>query len=150
MGSNVHPKQVSFLAAYAVFGSVHQASRLAKCHRNAHYVWLKTDPGYPALFEDAERRAGDYLEGEMRRRATQGVVRAVRHKGRIVGYQTEFSDTLLALAVKGTKPEKYGTQRIAGADGGALKVDVSGRESLRARIAGIATRLGRADSEPNG
>lgn len=47
------------------------------------------------------------LEDEAVRRANEGIRKAVRYKGKIVGYDTEFSDSLLIFMLKGGKPEKY-------------------------------------------
>jgi len=47
------------------------------------------------------------LEDEMIRRGHEGLRKAVRYKGKVVGYETEYSDRLLELALKGNAPDKY-------------------------------------------
>lgn len=101
------PKQRRFLAAFSACGSLTQAARWAKIHRQTHYDWLDNDPSYRPAFEKAERRAARSLEDEAVRRAHDGVRKAIRYKGRVVGYETEFSDTLLTILLKGNNPEKF-------------------------------------------
>lgn len=101
------PKQRRFLAAFAACGSLTQAARWAKIHRQTHYDWLDNDVAYKPAFERAGRRAARTLEDEAVRRAHEGVRKAIRYKGRIVGYETEFSDSLLTTLLKGNNPEKF-------------------------------------------
>jgi hypothetical protein len=65
-----------------------------------HYDWLGADPAYAAAYAEAEPRAQQTLEDEAVRRAHQGLRRAVRYKGKIVGYETEYSDTLMNTLLK--------------------------------------------------
>ncbi len=77
------------------------AARWAKVHRQMHYDWLKEEDGaYRRAFADAEPKARRALEDEAVRRAHQGVRKVVRYKGKIVGHDTEYSDTLMALLLK--------------------------------------------------
>lgn len=41
------------------------------------------------------------------RRAHEGVKKAVYYKGKVVGYETEFSDSLMITMLKATDPEKF-------------------------------------------
>ena len=104
--TKLRPKQRAFLGAYAACGNVCLAARLARCARSQHYWWLK-QPAYAEAFKDAHAEACDALESEVRRRAVEGVVRAVYYKGEVVGYMREYSDTLLMFLMKGAMPEKY-------------------------------------------
>jgi len=98
-------QQARFLAAFAVCGQVCQASRWCKLNRNSHYGWMRDDPSYPARFADAEKRALRTLRDEAVRRARDGLRKAVWYKGKVVGYETEYSDTLLATLLKSLDPE---------------------------------------------
>jgi hypothetical protein len=95
-----------FLAAFAVCGSIVKAARWAHISRQTHYDWME-DPTYRAAFEEAWKRAADALEAEAVRRAHDGIRKAVRYKGRVVGYETEFSDTLLLALLKAKKSNEY-------------------------------------------
>jgi hypothetical protein len=100
-------RQQRFLAAFSACGSLTQAARWAKIHRHTHYDWLENDPTYKPAFEAAEKRAARSLEDEAVRRAHEGIRKAVRYKGKVVGYETEFSDSLLTTLLKATNPEKF-------------------------------------------
>ena len=100
-------KQTRFLAAFAASASVLQAARWAKINRQCHYNWLKEDPTYKPRFEAATAQAAQTLEDEATRRAYEGLRRAVRYKGKIVGYETEYSDSLLIERLRAANPERY-------------------------------------------
>jgi hypothetical protein len=106
-----HKKQ-AFLAAYSQCGNITRAAEMAEIDRGTHYVWLKDDPEYPALFEAATQEAGDRLEQEARRRAVEGVAEPVFYQGEICGTVQRYSDTLLIFLLKGAKPEKYADRAI--------------------------------------
>lgn len=99
--------QKRFLAAFSVAGSIVIASRWSKVHRQSHYNWMRDDATYPPRFEAAEKAASRSLEDEAVRRAAHGLKKAVWYKGKVVGYETEFSDSLLLALLKGNNPEKF-------------------------------------------
>lgn len=99
--------QGKFLAAFAECGIINWAARWAKVHRTSHYVWMNEDPTYPERFKEAERQAARGLVDEATRRGRFGVKKPVWYKGKIVGYETEFSDRMLELVIKGEFPNKY-------------------------------------------
>lgn len=99
--------QGRFLAAFAACCSFTQAARWAKISRQAHYNWLREDPTYRERFELARVKAVQSLEDEAIRRGREGVRKAVRYKGKVVGYETEYSDTCLLATLKANAPEKY-------------------------------------------
>lgn len=51
--------------------------------------------------------AADRLEQEAIRRAVDGTNKPVFFQGEIVGFEKEYSDTLLVLLLKAHKPDKY-------------------------------------------
>lgn len=97
--------QARFLAAFGVCGQIGKAARWCKLHRHAHYNWMQEDPTYPARFAEAEKKAIRTLRDEAVRRAHDGLRKPVWYKGKIVGYETEYSDTLLLGLLKGLDPE---------------------------------------------
>ena len=101
---NLRPLQRRFLRCFEACASVTQSARWAKCSRQMHYDWLEADEAYRRAFTEAEPRAHRALEDEAVRRAHQGVRKAIRYKGKIVGYETEFSDQLLITLLK-TSPK---------------------------------------------
>ena len=134
------PLQSRFLKCFEACASVTQAARWTKITRAAHYLWMKESRAYSDAFADSERVAARTLEDEAVRRAHQGLRKAVWYKGRIVGYETEFSDTLMALLLKGAMPKKYGTTNTAmeltGAGGGPIQLT-----QIREEMAAMVARL---------
>ena len=100
-------QQSRFLAAFGACANVLRAARWAKINRQCHYNWLKEDPTYAARFQEATERAARSLEDEAVRRAHEGLRKPVRYKGKIVGYDTEYSDSLLLALLKANNPEKF-------------------------------------------
>lgn len=118
-------KKKAFLAAFAEVGNITRAAEVAGISRAMHYDWLKDDPDYPDLFQAADQQACDRLEQEARRRAVEGTLKPVFHKGEECGVVREYSDTLLIFLMKGAMPDKYKdrvTNEVTGKDGGPLEV----------------------------
>jgi hypothetical protein len=100
-------QQQSFLAAFAVTASHAKAAEAAKIGHKTHYRWLKDDAEYAAAFAEVKRKAVQVLEDEAIRRALEGVLVPVFHKGEPTGVIRRYSDSLLMFLLKGFKPEKY-------------------------------------------
>jgi hypothetical protein len=96
-----------FLNYYIQLGTISAAAKEAKISRQTHYDWLKNDKRneYHKAFTQAEKMAADLLEEEAWRRAVTGDLRVVWYKGDKVGEQRVYSDQLLALLLKGRKPQ---------------------------------------------
>jgi hypothetical protein len=102
------PKQAAFLTAYVTCGGrISWAAKAARISRNMHYRWLAADAAYKPLFADAELQAGDVLEEEAKRRAIAGYYEPVFYQGEQCGKVLRFSDGLMQLLLKGSKPAKY-------------------------------------------
>lgn len=123
-----HAKKRAFLAAYAEVGTITRAAELAGVSRRTHTNWLndiENGPAYAEAFATAGQQACDRLEQEARRRAIEGTLKPVFHKGEECGVVREYSDTLLIFLMKGAMPEKYRervSQEVTGKDGGPLEV----------------------------
>ena len=119
---NLRPTQKRFLLCFEACASITQACRWAKVHRCNHYDWMESE-AYRAAFELAEVRANRTLEDEAVRRAHQGVKKAIRYKGKVVGTDTEYSDTLMTFLLKGGNRKKFGDRwqgQLTGANGAPL------------------------------
>jgi len=110
------PKKAAFLAAYEVCGTIRGAIRAAQISPTSHYTWLKEDPEYAALFEEAKEAAIAMLEESARERAIRGVVRKKFTKSGepIIDPETgqqyterEYSDALTIFLLKAARPEVY-------------------------------------------
>lgn len=104
-------KQKNFLKAFAAGANVTKACRFARVGRRTLYTWLEQHPRFKAMYDEALEMASDELEEEARRRAVDGTDKPVYQGGQLVGHIREYSDTLLALLLKGTKPDKYRERR---------------------------------------
>lgn len=117
--------KAKFIEAFAGVGNVSAAAKLAGVGRRTHYQWLKDDAAYAEAFADAVDEAADRLEVEARRRAVNGIVEPVFHKGVQVGTIKKYSDTLLIFLLKGARPDKYAErhQHSGKGKGGAILLE---------------------------
>lgn len=77
-------------------------------------------------WEAAVQAGVDRLEDEAVRRAARGYERPVFQGGVMVGTTTEYSDTLMALVLKGKRPALYNTERheLSGPGGGPVAMSM--------------------------
>lgn len=77
-------------------------------------------------WEAAVQAGVDRLEDEAVRRAARGYERPVFQGGVMVGTVTEYSDTLMALVLKGKRPNLYNTERheLSGPAGGPVAMSM--------------------------
>lgn len=166
-----HPKKRAFLAAVAQVCNIVRAAAIAEIDRGSHYDWMANDPEYVKAFTVAWGRGVDALESEAVRRAYEGVTKPVFHGGKraldfvldadgnpvmdngkpkaVPAVVREYDTTLLIFLLNGNRSKKY-RQRVehSGTDGAPIELNVSAKESLEARIAGIAARIGADGSTP--
>ena len=129
------------LLAYAVTMQIDRAVQAAKIHRSLHYHWLKTNPDYKAAFAEAKLQAADALEAEAVRRAKDGTLRTIYHQGVGVGTELVYSDSLMAVLLKGAKPDVYKERfEHTGKDGGPLQVQTMAPEARSARLAALLAK----------
>jgi hypothetical protein len=103
-----HPKKRAWLLTFAACGSIKKTARALQTDHKLHYYWLAHDPTYLDAFDAAKHLATQTLADEAVRRGRDGLKRAVYYKGQIVGYEREYSDTLLIFLLKAWQPEIYG------------------------------------------
>lgn len=87
--------------------SLTAAARAADIDRSTLWQWRQVDLDFDAQVLEAIEAGTDALEDEARRRATEGTLRPVFHGGQQVGEVREYSDQLMALLLKGRRPERY-------------------------------------------
>jgi hypothetical protein len=118
-------KKNLFLETYEATGNISRSADLSGISCGTHYRWLREDPEYATMFEEAHSRACDALEAEARRRAVEGVEKPVFYRGQIVGCIREYSDRMLELLLKAKKPREFRERvstEISGPDSGPIEV----------------------------
>lgn len=105
-----------------------EAARVAEINRCTHYEWMK-DPEYERQFLAAYNIGKLALKDQALERIKEGK-----------------SDVLLIFMMKGAFPDEYRERwdgHLSGAGGGPIETkDVSAREQVESRIAGVLARLG--------
>lgn len=97
-----------FLRFLAETGRVDYAAKCAGfADTNFLYKRKKADKDLADAWDEALEIAGDRFEAEAARRAVDGVEKPVFYKGEVVGYEVQYSDSLLAKLLDGSKPGKY-------------------------------------------
>lgn len=122
MGDLRHLWTDAFLAHLAETGILSDAAAAAGVNRTTVFRRRQDDPEFAKQVEEAIDMAADKLEAEARRRALEGVEEPVYQGGQMVGTRTVYSDSLLALLLKGRRKKVF-AERIeqTGADGGPVK-----------------------------
>lgn len=115
----------AFLAALAECGILTQAAELAGIDRVTVWRRRQDDADFSAACDRAIDMAADKLEAEARRRAVDGVEEPVYQGGQLIGTRTVYSDSLLALLLKGRRKKVF-AERVeqTGADGGPVQSSV--------------------------
>jgi hypothetical protein len=122
MGNLRHLWTDAFLAHLAETGILSDAAAAAGVDRSNVWRRRQDDAEFAQAVEQALDMAADKLEAEARRRALEGVEEPVYQGGQLVGTRTVYSDSLLALLLKGRRKKVF-AERIeqTGADGGPVK-----------------------------
>lgn len=97
-----------FIEILGQTANVSQAARAAGFARTRVYALRRARPDFAAEWDEAVETACDRLLAEARRRAVDGVARAVYYQGRVVGEVRRYSDRLLMFLLRMMRPEVYG------------------------------------------
>lgn len=125
MGNLRHLWTDAFLAHLAESGILTDAAAAAGVDRTTPWRRRQADPEFAAACDEAIDIAADKLEREARRRAIDGVEEPIYQGGQLIGTKTVYSDSLLALLLKGRRKKVF-AERIeqTGADGGPVQSQV--------------------------
>jgi len=95
-------------------GVLSKTGRVAEAARSCGFQDTSSLQKYRRENEDfaedwdlAIESAANVLEEEAIRRATDGVLEPIYYKGKIAGYKTNYSDTLMMFMLRGLKPSVY-------------------------------------------
>lgn len=103
------PKRLEkFLAGLAKGLSPSGAAMSIGLNRSTMYKLRQSIPGFAERWDEAVEQGSDFLEDELLRRAgPEGVSRKVFYRGEQIDTIKDHSDTLLIVALKARRPEKY-------------------------------------------
>ena len=108
MTAKTDTEKQTFLDELARTGIVADALRKAGISRPSVHLWRRDDQQFSDAYDAALEDAGDALEKEARRRAIEGTTRKRYDKeGNLIAEEIVYSDSLMALLLKGNKPEKF-------------------------------------------
>ena len=99
--------QQRYLDAIPKVYTASAAAKLAGVTLQYVHQWRNLDPEFREREEQARDQLADTLESEAVRRAVKGIRKPVYQAGILAGYETVYSDALLALLLKAAKPDKY-------------------------------------------
>lgn len=132
--TRVARQKAAFITALSERGIVKYAVLAVKpsVNRCTFYTWRDDDPKFAEAWERALEDATDDMEAEARRRAVEGIDRALTcSKGLIydadgnIMYERQYSDTLLAKMLAANRPKKYGNKvALTDGDGDELSIAV--------------------------
>ena len=89
-------KRKRFLELLREFkGNVSATCRAMNINQVTPYDWRKRDPDFGREWKQVIEETTEELEREAYRRACEGTEKPVYQGGKLVGYQKEFSDTLM-------------------------------------------------------
>lgn len=121
------------------FGNVTKSAKAAGVNRMAVYRRRNQDPEFAKLFEEARRTGADGLEDEALRRAAEGYEEPVFYQGVQTDTVRKYSDNLMALLLKGAKPEKYRERmEMSGPNGGPIVIS---DDQLAAKLGALSYKL---------
>lgn len=83
-----------------------------------------TNAAFAAAWVYAQKMSAEYLSLEARRRAIEGTIKQIWHKGEVVGSIREYSDTLLSLMLKAFHPS-YGGIDAAPPTSGNVTININ-------------------------
>lgn len=117
-------RKAIFIRTLAQTGIVGRAATAAGWPRGRAYEVRAADKEFAQLWDQAVEFAADALEEAARIRAVDGVSKPVYQQKELVGYVTEYSDTLLVQLLKAKRPKEFRENFSIDADvkGGVLVV----------------------------
>lgn len=122
MGNTRHLWTDAFLAHLAECGILTDAAAAAGIDRSTVFRRRQDDEEFAQAVDEAIDMAADKLEREARRRAVDGVEEPVYQGGQLVGKRMVYSDSLLALLLKGRRKKVFAERvETTGADGGPVQ-----------------------------
>lgn len=104
---NEEATKMLYLRALPKVFTVSAALRAAQAHSGELARWRREDPDFAARETEARENVADQLEAEAVRRGMKGVRTPVYQGGLLAGYTTVYSDSLLQLMLKASRPDRF-------------------------------------------
>lgn len=98
--------KAAFLAAFAECANVTRGCQAAGIGRSTYYQWLTLDPEFSIAVDELKASLLDSLE-ELAVERARGQIKAVWHKGEIVGSERVHDTQIHLSMLKALAPEKY-------------------------------------------
>lgn len=143
-------KQAVFLEVVRTTGNVSAGARAAGAGRRQAYHQREKDAAFGGEWDSALQAALDDLEGALRRRAVDGVEKAVYYGGEQCGTSVSYSDNLGMFLLRGRRKDIFGdgkTNAADSADIAASPQDMSPRERLLAKLQQMSSASRRKGSD---
>lgn len=131
-------------------GSVSAGARAAGVPRTLVYGHRREDRVFAAEWDAALECALDDLEGALRKRAVEGVEKAVYYGGKQCGSSVSYSDNLGMFLLRGRRKEVFGDGKAApdsDANPEPGKAHISPRERLLEKLSGMTSKVPEAVGE---
>lgn len=106
-------KKEAFLRTLRATANVSEACKVAGLGRTTAYVHRKKDEAFAEAWDDAVDEGLDVAEGELYRRAVEGVDKPVFYAGAECGSIRTYSDSLLIFLLKSKRSSVYGEKQNA-------------------------------------
>jgi hypothetical protein len=100
-------QKARYLKTVGQVGTLTAGCRAARCSPHTVYAWREHDLAFAMAEAEARTAFADAVEEEAIRRAWHGIKRPIYQGGKLVGYETVYSDNLLLQLLRAHKPEKY-------------------------------------------
>lgn len=130
-------KQAVFLDVVRSTGNVSAGARAAGVLRAQVYSHRRKDKAFRAAWDSALQGALDDLEGALRRRAVDGVEKAVYYGGKKCGASVSYSDNLGMFLLRGRRKDVFGDGKSTAAISDISEANLantSPRERLLAKL----------------
>lgn len=126
-----------FLETLRTSANVSASARASGASRRDLYRYRQNDPAFREDWDHALEEALDDLEGELRRRAVEGVEKPIYYGGKPCGAVRSYSDNLGMFLLKSRRPHVF-------ASNGAIRhpdADEGGPDDARERLEQMLERL---------
>ena len=110
VANELPPWADKFFALLAEHGLIHKAARDAGTTAKQVAKYREGNEAFEEYTQQALESSNDILEMEARRRAVDGIEREIYYKGEVVGYEQQYSDTLLVKMLEAKRKQEFATK----------------------------------------